>query len=227
MNCQTGGRQVAVDVGRLPVGHHRAELLDVVVEEPLLVGGKPGVGRFEQPSPVRPAGEELAVPPDGAGLDRLALGLRHRRHHLPEHREHRVAHELAPQRRHVARNRQHDEDEGQREGEPAGNRVRDPGDAERDGDRRGERHSRSIDVSQRQRADEHCNEPGQGEHWRLLPETRVVGTSLVAGVSARVAGRASARGRNRGGQAAAIADRPGGTGRDGRAAARRWRSRPA
>ena len=60
----------------------------------------------------------------------------------------------------------------QRERRPAGDRVRDPRDAERDGNGDGERDAGGIDVGQRQRADERCGNPEEGEHRGLLPPPR-------------------------------------------------------
>ncbi len=200
-----------------------------MVEKPLLFRGERRITRVEQPAPVRPAGEELAVPPHGAGFDRVALGLRHRRHQLAEGGEHRVAHELAPQRRHVARNREQHEDERQREREPAGNRVRVPGHAERDGDRGGERQARGIDVGQRQRGDEDGNDPDEGEHRRLLQCECKVGMASALGrrVSSAASGRHRPAGRRPRPRAAAIAAPPAETGRGAAATPRRSRSRRA
>ncbi|MNC33506.1 hypothetical protein D3C75_818990 [compost metagenome] len=49
----------------------------------------------EQSAPVGAAAEQFAVPPYGASVDRLALGLRHRRQGALEPLEHRAGEYLA------------------------------------------------------------------------------------------------------------------------------------
>ena len=70
-------RQILIDLRRLPVVYHRAQLLGLVVEERLLLGGELRPRQREQLSPVGAAGEKIAIPPHGAGVDRLLLGLGH------------------------------------------------------------------------------------------------------------------------------------------------------
>ena len=70
-------RQVLIDLRRLPVVHHRAQLLGLVVEERLFLGCELRLRQREQFSPVRAAGEKIAVPPHRAGVDRFLLGLGH------------------------------------------------------------------------------------------------------------------------------------------------------
>ena len=69
-------RQVAQIPGDLPIVEHAAELLDRAVEKRLLLGRKLGGRVGQQLCPVGIAGEQIGVPPDVAGLDRLALGVR-------------------------------------------------------------------------------------------------------------------------------------------------------
>ncbi|MCY1510491.1 hypothetical protein D9M68_448700 [compost metagenome] len=78
--CPGPGWQVQL-LADLPVTDHGAELLGRAVEERLFFFRQLRAGRIQQLAPVRPAAEQLAVPPDGAGLDGLALGLRHGRQH--------------------------------------------------------------------------------------------------------------------------------------------------
>ena len=63
-----------------PVVELAAELLGRAVEEGALLGGERNGLDPPQPRPVRRAGEELGVPADGAGFERLALGVGDRGH---------------------------------------------------------------------------------------------------------------------------------------------------
>jgi hypothetical protein len=88
-------RQIAPFPIDLPVVEHRAQLIDRTVEE----------GRFfrrqrhrrigEQLGPLRIAGKKVGVPPDIAGLQRLALGIRHGRQHATGPREDRLGDVIA------------------------------------------------------------------------------------------------------------------------------------
>ena len=69
------GRQVVQLPVDLPVVEHAAELFDRAVEERLLLGRQPRRREREQLRPVGIAGEQLGIPPDVAGFDRLALGV--------------------------------------------------------------------------------------------------------------------------------------------------------
>ena len=73
------GWQVGATVGDVPVVDHAAEFFARAVDEGLLVGREPGCLRRQQLVPVGAAREQLAVPPHGAGFERLAFGVRHRR----------------------------------------------------------------------------------------------------------------------------------------------------
>ncbi len=88
-------RQVPPFPVDLPVVEHDAELVDRAVEERLLFRrqGRRGIG--QQFRPVRIAGEEIGVPPDVAGLQRLALGVRHRRQYRARPGEDRLGDEIA------------------------------------------------------------------------------------------------------------------------------------
>lgn len=74
-------RQVAPFPKNLPLVEHGAELVDGAIKEGLLLVGQPRLRHLQQLRPVRVAGEEIGVPPDVAGLQRLTLGIGHRRQH--------------------------------------------------------------------------------------------------------------------------------------------------
>jgi hypothetical protein len=69
-------RQLA-PLGHVPGVHHPARLLDRPVEKRPLPGRQLRVGLREHPPEVRPPREQLAVHPNGARLERLALGRGH------------------------------------------------------------------------------------------------------------------------------------------------------
>ena len=75
-------RGVGAHVRGFPVGHHRAQLFAFVVEEALLFRSQRGRRNGEQLRPVGPAGEQVAIPPHGSGLDRVAFRLRAHAHPL-------------------------------------------------------------------------------------------------------------------------------------------------
>ncbi len=108
-------RQVLVDLRGLPVVRHGAELLGLVVEERELFGAQLRRGEGEELAPVRVAREQLAVPPHRSGLDRFALGLRHRRQDGPVPCEQRSRYEHAAQRRKAEQQRASDENRPERE----------------------------------------------------------------------------------------------------------------
>ena len=92
------GRQVGAAVRDVPVVDHPAELFAGPVDERLFLRReRRRLGR-QQLVPVGSAGEQLAVPPDGAGLERLALGVRHRRQHPLVELEEAVRDPVAAQR---------------------------------------------------------------------------------------------------------------------------------
>jgi len=103
------GRQVEVDLGRLPVTGHGAERLALIVEERLFRRRERGLRIVEQLLPGRLAGEQLALPPDGAGFQRFALGLRHRRQHAFVGAEDRPGDEGTAQRRQQQQRRERDQ----------------------------------------------------------------------------------------------------------------------
>ena len=76
------GRQVAQFPVDLPVVEHGAELLDRAVEEGLLLRRELRLRRRQKLRPVGLAGEQVGVPPHVARLQRLALGVGHRRQRL-------------------------------------------------------------------------------------------------------------------------------------------------
>ena len=73
------GRKVRAAVRDVPVVDHPAEFFAGPVDEGLLFRRQCRRLRRQELWPVRAAGEELAVPPDRAGLERLALGRGHGR----------------------------------------------------------------------------------------------------------------------------------------------------
>jgi hypothetical protein len=76
-------RQVAEFVDNAPVVEHGAERLGRPVEERLFLRAQFREALRAHRRPVGRAGEQLRVPPDRAGLDRLALGVGHGRHQFP------------------------------------------------------------------------------------------------------------------------------------------------
>ena len=109
------GRQVLVYLGALPIERQRAQLLGFVVEERLFLGRERRLGEGEEPFPVRRAGKKIRVPPHRAGVDRLALRLRHRRQDAPIQREHAVADQAPAQAAAIERARDDDESRGKRD----------------------------------------------------------------------------------------------------------------
>ena len=88
-------RQIAPFPIDLPLVEHGAELVDRAVEKgPLFLGQRRRRDR-QQFRPVGIAGEEVGVPPDVAGFERLALGVGHRRQHAARPGENRLADEIA------------------------------------------------------------------------------------------------------------------------------------
>ena len=187
-------RHVLVDVRGLPVGDHRAQLVDLAVEEALLLVGELRGGQRQELLPVGLAGEELAVPPDRPGLDRLALGLRHRRHHLAEAGEERVADERTAQ----ARDEQGDPEEhrGRRqpEVEPRRQEPRRPRGAEERRDGCGPGGAARPHVGEREQRGEEEEDPKGRQHRGLL-HSMTGGSRVIAapGCRARRRSRASPR----------------------------------
>ena len=71
------GRQVAAPMSDVEFIEHLAELFAGTVEERLLFRCELRCRVIRQQFPVRVAAEELAVPPHGTGLKRLAFSVRH------------------------------------------------------------------------------------------------------------------------------------------------------
>jgi hypothetical protein len=80
-----------------------------MVEKMLLLVAEARRRQRKQLLPRRATGEQLAIPPDSAGLDRIALGGRHRRQCLAKRCQHAVADEHSAQPRPVQRNRQQEQ----------------------------------------------------------------------------------------------------------------------
>ncbi|MNF85419.1 hypothetical protein D3C84_678120 [compost metagenome] len=68
------GRQVH-GLADLPVADHRAQRFSRTIDEGLLFFAQLRLGVGQQFVPVRAAAEQLAIPPDCAGIDRVAFGL--------------------------------------------------------------------------------------------------------------------------------------------------------
>ena len=92
------GRQVLPDLRTFPIVGKVAKLFSFDVEEGLLFRRQTGRRGRQQTRPVRPAGEQFGIPPDRAGFNGVALRLRHLRHDLAEHRQHRARDECPAQR---------------------------------------------------------------------------------------------------------------------------------
>src|ERR1700729_4345726 len=94
------GRQVAPFPVDLPVVEHRAEFVDRTVEKGLLLRRQHGRRLLEQLRPLRIAGKKIGIPPDVAGLQRLALGVGHRRQDATCPGEDRLGDEIAAEGAH-------------------------------------------------------------------------------------------------------------------------------
>src|SRR5690606_21130623 len=90
-----------VDMGGLPVRTEPAQLLDFVVEKVLLRGRQARLRIGKQLVPVGPAGEQLALPPDRASLQRIALGIGHGRQQASVDLENRRANPALAQSAHA------------------------------------------------------------------------------------------------------------------------------
>jgi len=82
--------QVVEFVRDLPVVDQAAGFLDLVVHERLLGCGQRRLRIGVQFPPVGLTAEQFAFPPDGAGFQRIALGIRHLRQDLAIRREQRT-----------------------------------------------------------------------------------------------------------------------------------------
>ncbi len=76
-------RQIVELAADAPLIDHGADFLDLVIEEGLLLGAERRLRQAQQPLPIRFAGKQLPFPPDAAGFERRALGVRHRRQQAP------------------------------------------------------------------------------------------------------------------------------------------------
>ena len=163
--------QIAVDVRRLPIADECAQLFAVMVDELLLLGGEFRLRHGKQLVPVRAAGEQIAIPPHGAGFDGLALGLRHRRQYLAECGKDSVADQFAAQRRQVERKCEQHQCRSQDEQHQRRQQVRAPGDTERRRDRDRPRPTRDIEIREGDESDDDDNEPDQYQHEQLRLST--------------------------------------------------------
>ena len=108
MNCHTWGGRVVQHVAGLPLVRHGAQLFGLDVEEGLLLRRELRLGQCEKLVPVRLAAEQVAFPPHGSRLQRLALGLRHRWQDAAERLQGRLADQRTAQRHDVEQRRRHD-----------------------------------------------------------------------------------------------------------------------
>ncbi len=175
------GRQVGATVGDVPVVDHAAEFFARAVDERLLVGRQPGRLRRQELVPVGAAREQFAVPPHGAGFERLALRIRHRRQHAAVRLQERPGDEAQPEgvdveQRHGAEH-EPERHEPRRRG-CANDRVGDENDAggER---RRAQGHALvgeiegAADENQEPESGNHCCVPCSGAGRNALPEARL------------------------------------------------------
>ena len=102
-----GLRRQVHGLADFPVADHGAEFFGGAVDERLLFLGQLRLGVGQQFVPVRAATEQLAVPPHGTGINRIALGLGHRRQHFLEPAEQRLGEVLAAQVRQQQRRGHH------------------------------------------------------------------------------------------------------------------------
>jgi hypothetical protein len=93
--------QVIQLVRHLPVVDHAAELLHRSVEKAALFVSEARRRKREQLLPIRPAAEELTLPPHGAGIERFLLSLRDRRQRATEQTQERAADKRAAKRRRI------------------------------------------------------------------------------------------------------------------------------
>ncbi|MCY1414230.1 hypothetical protein D9M71_296730 [compost metagenome] len=151
----------------LPVVDHGAELLGGAVDEGLLLFAQLRARVVQQLVPVRPAAEQLAVPPHGAGLDGLALGVGHRRQRLAEPGEQRRAEQRAAQ----VRQQQREGDGEPRQPEqdhPGVGMAEQPHEDQVDGD----------DAERERRSDAPVGQPGHAEDQYHQPEQQHAGFPL-------------------------------------------------
>ena len=93
--------QILMDVGGVPIHGDATQFFSFVVEKIHFLGGEFGRRQGEQFVPVGLAGKQVAVPPHRAGVDGIALGLRHGRHDAAEPGEGGAADQRAAQCRNV------------------------------------------------------------------------------------------------------------------------------
>ncbi len=92
-----GGWRQVHGLADLPVADHGTERFGRAIDKGLFFLGQLGLGIGQQFVPVRATAEQLAIPPDGAGINGVAFGLGHRRQGFLEPGEQRGAEEFAAQ----------------------------------------------------------------------------------------------------------------------------------
>jgi hypothetical protein len=146
---------VGAVVTGIPIVDHGADLLGRAIEECLFFGGQRQRTDIEELFPARLAGEQLGIPADGAGVERLLLGARHFWQDGLDHAIGRPGDSELAQR--LERQRQHGQARQQRQDQPARTGLN----AER-----GE-----IDSAEQPEADQHCaplpeRRPAHGQNRR-------------------------------------------------------------
>ncbi len=96
-HVRPGFRRQVHGLADFPVADHRAEFFGRPVDKGLFLFGQLDFRVGQQLVPVRATAEQLAIPPDRAGIDRITLGLRHRRQDFLKPAEHRRSEVLAAQ----------------------------------------------------------------------------------------------------------------------------------
>ena len=163
-------RHVRAAVRDVPVVDHPAQLLARSVDERLLLRGEPRRLRGQQLRPVRLAAEDLAVPPDGARLERLALRVGHRGQHAAVDHQERLRHVAHADRIDVERRERCEREPAQRQPQhrrAAQQRVGQQCRADRDG-RGSERHAV---VGECKCAADEEQDPEDGHHC-CMPRVR-------------------------------------------------------
>ncbi len=149
------GRQVGAIVRDVPVVQHRAQLLDFVVQEGLFPLVHAALRERQQLAPVRIAAEQIAIPPNRAGIDRFLFGGGNLRQDLAEDFEHRRADHIAAHERDAEK---HDE-QNQRDADHDQHVVRE---ARHDCDHRHHHHDRQHPAGDR--SPEKCQQNEDRQH---------------------------------------------------------------
>ncbi len=96
-HVRPGFRRQVHGLTYFPVADHRAEFFGRPVDKGLFFFGELDFWIGQQLVPVRATAEQLAIPPDRTGVNRIALGFRHGRQHFLKPAEHGRSEVLAAQ----------------------------------------------------------------------------------------------------------------------------------